>query len=104
MQDIDLHDAIIENLSVNYSTKVVSIEVSYYPEPVHAKARLKAKIMFSEVERINEISDLLDLADNRVAGNIAYWHPAQGHGTTYIYLMSGVIAITAFAVEFHVNA
>ena len=99
---IELHDAILEGFSVHYEKKKAVLEVAYYQDPVNSKERTPAKILFAGVERVNEISDLIDLEKNRSAGNVSYWHPANGEGTTYVYLVSGVIAITAKSIEFKV--
>jgi hypothetical protein len=104
LESIELHDAILDGFSIQYGKKLALIKLSYYQDPVNSKERTSAEILFSDVERINEVSDLLHLEQNRSAGNIVYWHPVEGEGTTYIYLVSGVIAITAKSVEFRVNA
>jgi hypothetical protein len=104
LDSIELHDAILEGFSIQYGKKTAVINLAYYQDPVNSKERTPAEILFSGIERINEVSDLQHLEQNRSAGNIVYWYPANGKGTTYIYLVSGVIAVTADSVEFRVNA
>ncbi|MEW8508946.1 MAG: hypothetical protein AB2598_19830 [Candidatus Thiodiazotropha sp.] len=103
-EEIDLHDAILEGFSVLYGEKSAVIDIAFYQDQTESKERTSAQIIFAGVERINEVSDLIHLEQNKFAGNVAYWHPAAGKGTTYIYLVSGVLAITAQSVEVRVNA
>jgi hypothetical protein len=96
---IDLHDAILDSLAIDYPKKMVTIDISYYPDSVNSQVRVPVQIKFSGVEKVSEISDFLDLDENRCAGNISFWHPAEGYGTTYIYFISGVISVTAKALS-----
>ncbi|SFN71961.1 hypothetical protein [Dokdonella immobilis] len=102
--DVELHDALLESASVDYAKKSVSLAVAYYPEAVSSSKRVRANIIFSGVERMSGITDFLELANNRFAGNISHWHPAVGVGTTYIYLTGGLFAVTAKSVKFRVEA
>lgn len=102
--DVELHDAIVESASINYMRKSVSLIVAYYPDPVTSSKRIRAKITFSGVERMSGITDFLELASNRAAGNISYWQPATGAGTTYIYLSGGLLSVTAKSLRFSVEA
>jgi hypothetical protein len=56
-------------------------------------------IQLQSAQECRDIADLVDLASNRSAGKVAYWHPAVGGGTTSIDRVSGVLAITARAVR-----
>ncbi len=102
--NVELHDALLESASVNYSKKNLSLLVACYPDPGKSSKRVQANIVFSGVERMSNISDFLELANNRFAGNISYWHPAVGAGTTYIYLTGGLFSVTAKTVKFRVEA
>ena len=102
--DVELHDAAIESASIDYARKTVSLLVAYYPNAVTSSKRVPAKITFSGVERMSGITDFSELANNRTAGNISYWHPAIGAGTTYIYLSGGLFSVTAKSVKFSVEA
>lgn len=97
-EDLELHDATIQGMAINYSERTVVLRLEIYAD-LHAKKRVAAEIRFSEVERLSDVSDFGSLADNRSAGNVTYWSPAAGYGTTYIYLSGGFIAITAQSVK-----
>lgn len=103
-EEIDLHDATLEGFAVQYGEKSAVIDIAFYPDQTESKERTPAQIIFSGVERVNEVSDLIHLEQDKFAGNVAYWQPAVGKGTTYIYLVSGVLAITAQSVKVRVNA
>ncbi|WP_125931890.1 hypothetical protein [Thiosocius teredinicola] len=103
-EEVELHDAILDGLSINYPERRVELSISYYPEAEHSKTRVPAKIVFKGVENVSEIANFIDLERNRSAGNITYWHPATKGGTTYIYLVSGVLAITAKSLKVKMNA
>ncbi|AVP96805.1 hypothetical protein C7S18_06140 [Ahniella affigens] len=102
--DVELHDALLESVAVNYAKKLVSLLVAYYPEPVASSKRVQATIIFSGVERMSGFTDFFELANNRFAGNISHWNPAVGVGTTYIYLTGGMFAVTAKSVKFRAEA
>ena len=102
--DLGLHDATIESALIDYAKKSLSLLVAYYPDPVTSSKRVRAKIAFSGVERMSGITDFLELANNRTAGNISYWHPAVGAGTTYIYLSGGLLSVTAKTLRVSVEA
>jgi len=104
IENIELHDAVIDSVTTNYHEKTVTVTIHYYPDQKESRKRIPAKVMFSGVERLSEVSDLLALADNENAGNISYWHPSMGKGTTYFYLTEGVVAITAKAIDFKIDA
>lgn len=96
-EDLELHDATIQGMDVNYSERIVVLRLEIYADS-HAKDRVAAEIRFSGVERLSDVSDFGSLADNLFAGNVTYWSPAAGYGTTNIYLAGGFIAITAQSV------
>ena len=101
--EIDLHDAILKSATTDYQTKTILIHVEYYLEGQNSKDRVSAYIKFSDVKRVSETTDLEELEIHQKAGNISYWVPADGVGTTYIYLARGLIAITANSVGFVQN-
>jgi hypothetical protein len=102
LEDIELHDAVIDSVNTNYRKQTVSVAVRYYPDQKDKK-RVSAKVVFSGVERLSEVSDFRALSENKTFGNISYWHPADGEGTTYFYLTEGIVAITAKAIEFKID-
>ena len=99
LEDINLHDSLLKNMSVNYASKTVSIEIAYYKSEQSSK-RQQAIIEFKKVESISQISDFDRLKNNAFAANVNYWIPSESKGTTYIYLMDGCISINASKVSF----
>lgn len=103
-QDLELHDATLDGMSINYPKRLITLSLSVYLDPVTSSQRVPAEVHFSEVERISEVADLLELGSNRSAGNIVYWHPSLAAGTTNIYLTGGMLAITAKSIKVRINA
>lgn len=101
--DVELHDATVDSAQIDFAKRAVSLFVSYYPDPVESAKRVPARITFAGVETLNGSTDLMELASHRRAGNIVYWNPASGTGTTYIYLTGGLIAVAARSVKFSVD-
>jgi hypothetical protein len=94
---MELHDAVIKSMRVDYEEKSVVIELDFYASD-DAKHREPVSLMFHEVSSISKICDLNALRDNAYAGNVVYWHPSPSSGTTFIYLTEGCIAITSARV------
>jgi hypothetical protein len=103
LDKFELHDAVIQRTTIDYPKKTVQIEIVYYPEPVHAKTRRNASILFEGVRCISHSGDFTHLADNAWAGNINYWVPASKSGVTFIYLVEGAISIDARTVSVKVK-
>lgn len=97
--DLELHDAVIKRMSVDYEAGTLQIDMDYYPVLGHSSERAPLIISFSGVEKISGIADFVNLKDNSSAGNVGYWHPSTKSGTTYIYLISGLLAIDAKSIE-----
>jgi len=97
--DIELHDARLISVSADYRRCKVVVLIEYYPTS-NASSRVPATIRFDGVTHFNEIIDLEDLQSNAAAGNISYWIPSEGSGTTYIHLARGLISIAASTLVF----
>lgn len=93
--DIELHDALINRTLIDFEKGTLNREMDFYPDPVNSSERSPLIISFIGVSNISGIIDFVDLENNRFAGNVSYWHPASKNGTTYFYLVSGALAITA---------
>jgi hypothetical protein len=100
---IELHDARLVSVTADYAARCVAIAIEYYVSP-NASVRVSASIQFSGVSRFSELSDLDELQSHAAAGNIAYWVPASGSGTTYIHLVGGLISVTAKNLVFASDA
>jgi len=99
LEKIELHDALLKSMAVDYSAKSVTISVDYY-ESNDVRDRKPALIIFDEVESLSQVSNLIALEKNTFAGHIIQWVPAKGNGTTYIDVVGGCIAINAKRVRF----
>ncbi|WP_150115708.1 hypothetical protein ACDI35_06195 [Xanthomonas axonopodis pv. cajani] len=95
---LDLHDAIIESISLDFSTRTLKIYTNHYQSRKSSK-RSKLIISFYKVANYSCLSDLESILDNSKSGNINSWSPAKGKGTTYIYLVEGCIQVAADNVE-----
>ena len=102
LDKFELHDALIHRTNIDYPKKSVVVELAFYPNP-GASSRTNAEIHFSGVSSISHSGDFGHLADNASAGNVNYWAPAEKGGTTFIYLVNGVLSVTAKKVVFKVK-
>ena len=93
VEEIDLHDALLKGLEIDYVGGIAMVSLEYYVDASDAE-RKPLKVTFSEIQGISVVSDFISLRKNVFAGNVSYWHPAQD-GSTYIYLTEGYIEIKA---------
>lgn len=100
---IELHDALLKKLEIDYVRNAAVVGIEFYESP-DASSRKSALITFDGVRSISKICDLERMQKNARAGNINYWAPTRGKGTTYIYLVDGCMAITAQAVRFDIQS
>jgi hypothetical protein len=98
LDSIELHDALIKSLSVDFESEVVRVEIEFYPDSETAQ-RVSAVLVFEGVTSVSNILDLARTRSGRIAGNVNYWVPNEV-GTTYLYLVDGCVAVTAKAVRF----
>lgn len=95
---IEMHDALLKNMRVDHPGKKVTIDFDFY-QSTDDRARSPLSITFDAVESLSHIADLKRMQANAFAGNVNYWVPSSGPGTTYIYLVDGCIAITAGSIS-----
>lgn len=98
LSKIDLHDAILRALVINYGARTISIEMDFYLSQ-DDRDRKHAHLLFEEVEFASQLTNLKELEGHTFAGHVNYWVPALSSGTTFIYLVVGTIAITASKVN-----
>lgn len=98
LQNIELHDALLKSMNVDYEFNKLTIELDFYENSndAHRKA---ASIIFYGVKSLAGVCNLERLQDNAKAGNVNYWVPGQAGDTTYVYLVDGCLAISAKTVE-----
>jgi hypothetical protein len=98
LDKIDLHDALLKSMAVDYAARSITISVDFY-KGKDDRDRKPALIVFDGVESLSQVTDLKELKEHTSAGHISYWKPAQTDGTTYIYVAAGCIAVTAKSVQ-----
>ena len=98
LDTIELHDALIENLSIDFAAGSAAIHIAYYSGS-DSRERVRGTLLFEDIEAISQIVGIARLRQNSVAGNISYWVPGASGEATYIYLADGCIAITARTVR-----
>jgi hypothetical protein len=91
-QDLELHDAQLTGVEVRPTTREVAVSVRAFVG-ISPNTRTKLTLLFKGVKQFTQNMDFLAMEDNSSAGNINYWSPALQAGTTYIYLVNGVIAV-----------
>jgi hypothetical protein len=101
LQKIELHDALLDKMDIDYVKKTVRISLSFY-ENEQLGDRRPAIIDFKGVESIAQTCDLHWLKQYEFSGNISYWHP-RGADTTYIFLSDGCLAIKARKIKFRIR-
>ncbi len=98
-KEIELHDAQLVNLSVDYRKSEVTIDFLYYIDPVIDRNRVPATLRFKNVTSFSHIADLKQLKSNRSAGEVSNWW-RNVDGKTYLYLAGGCMIIEANSVKF----
>lgn len=99
LEGIELHDAQLKSIHVDYIKKSVAVNLEYYKSE-NALKRSAAILTFEKVESVSHICNIEKLQKNASAGNIAFWHPSKSHGSTELYLVGGLLAITAKKAQF----
>jgi hypothetical protein len=92
--DYQGHDSLLEGIDIDTVKYTASIRLLSYETP-GSPERIPITIDFSNVTSMTMQADMIQLANNRFAGTVAYWHIAEGTGTSYIYLIEGYVAVTA---------
>jgi hypothetical protein len=91
-QGLELHDAQLTGVEVRPTAREVAVSVRAFVG-VAPNTRTKLTVLFKGVKQFTQNMDFLSMEDHSSAGNINYWSPALQAGTTYIYLIDGVIVV-----------
>lgn len=95
------HDSLLEGMAFDPVKRSATVKLLSY-ESQDARERVSIEIVFSDVDAVTFSADCIALADNRGAGNVAYWHIAEAAGVSHFYLVEGYISITSKAApELH---
>ena len=98
LQQLQLHDADLLGVHLDPVALVAEVSLAYYPSE-EATERVLGTLRFKDVSHFNQIVDLAQLKSHSGAGNVTYWVTGETPGVSYIYLVRGLIAITATSVE-----
>jgi hypothetical protein len=103
LQQLELHDAQLLSVHFDPVALIVDLQLAFYPTE-QSNDRVRGSIRFEAVSQFNQLVDLVELTQNIRAGNISYWVPSSGPGTTFIYLVRGLMSVTAASVSFIADA
>jgi len=88
------HDAQIEEVLIDVISQTVTLKMSAYPDG-QASGRIPVSVVFENVEAVQTVADLAELAKHQAAGHLAYWKIAKEAGTSYFYLAAGCLSVTS---------
>ena len=97
LEDIDLHDALIDGFVFDAASRTLDIDLHLY-ESADCSARTKARIRLEEVRFFSSSIDAMSIKDNARAGNVASWKLVGE--ALHIYLVEGLIRVEAGRIHF----
>ncbi len=92
--DVELHDAILQSLSVDFEAGVLTLRLDAYLAQADSQ-RQALIVTLRGVDDLTCVAEFASLATNRRAGNVNYWSPGAAGAPTFIYLNDGCIVIRA---------
>ncbi|USJ02143.1 hypothetical protein MUG10_08570 [Xanthomonas prunicola] len=98
LSQLELHDAQLLAVHLDPAARVAEVHLAYYPDE-EVRERVRAVLRFTGVSHFNQLADFGQLEDHAGAGNVSYWVSGETPGVSYIYLVRGLIAVTAASVE-----
>lgn len=90
-------------ISLDPVKRSAEVRVAYYSGGVSQERQLVI-LRFTGVSHFNQIVDLDQLECHAGAGNISNWVSGESPGVSYIYLVRGLIVVTAASVQFVADA
>ena len=103
LQQLELHDARLLGISLDPVKRSAEVRLAYYSGGASQERQL-GTLRFTGVSHFNQIADLDQLECHAGAGNISHWVTGESPSVSYIYLVRGLIAITASSVQFVAGA
>jgi hypothetical protein len=70
------HDAQLEEVVIDVLRQSVKLRIAAYPDP-QASERVMISVLFEDVEAVQTIANLAELAFHYAAGHLAYWKVAK---------------------------
>lgn len=84
------HDAQLEEVLIDVISQTVTLRMSAYPDPLTTD-RVPISVMFENVEAVQTVADLAELAVHHAAGHLAYWKIAKEAGTSFFLSSGGML-------------
>jgi hypothetical protein len=101
---LELHDAVLVAIDAEPEHRRLRMRLEVYLEGQATSTRTHCTISFEAVTRHVETIDWSVLAKHAKAGNVVYWNPARGKGTTEFHFVCGFMSVTAGRVDVLVDA
>lgn len=99
--ELELHDAVLTGLRVDFAGQSITLTLDAYLLQSD-RVRRAVEIDFIGVDDLSFIAAFAAIAKNSRAGNINYWLPEAGAGTSFVYLNDGCISVRAAAVSIRI--
>lgn len=100
-EELDLHDAIFDQLHVDIEHQFLSVHVNCYLSH-ESRSRVMLRINFLRVYNLFSSLDFISLQDNKRSGNAASWHLDMDRRVAHIYLVNGYVSIFFKEIEIEI--
>ena len=97
LENIDLHDALIDGFVFDAASRKVEVDLHFY-ESGDCQVRAKARIVLEDVRFFSSSIDAMSIKDNAISGNVATWKLVGD--VLHIYLVEGMIRVEAGRIHF----
>lgn len=94
LEAVDLHDALLKTINLDYQKSRCVIEIDYYLNTT-ARVRVPGRITFDSIETIAFLANISELKRHDFAGHISYWRRNADSRETHIYLAAGSVMVRA---------
>jgi len=99
LSQLELHDANLLGVALDPVACTADVRVAYYPDE-QSSERVLGTLHFTGVSQFNQLADLDLLKEHaQVGGNVSQWVSGERSGVSHIYLVRGLISVTAASVE-----
>lgn len=98
LHQLELHDAELLSVTMDAQLGTVEVRLAYYSD-AHSRERVVGTLRFTGVRHFNQITDVEQLRNHARAGNVSHLVTGESPSVSHIYLVRGLIEITAASVE-----
>ena len=98
LSQLELHDAQLLSVHLDPVSQIAEVRVAYYANE-QDRERFQGTLRFTGVSHFNQMADVTQLKDHAGPGNVTQWIAGEPPGMSYIYLVRGLIAVSAASVE-----